>query len=360
MASTLTVPVVQLEHIRAHPNADKLELCNVLGYQMVIPKGSYQTGDVVVYFPADTLIPDNWAEEFGVKKFLRGKDNDRVGKIKLRGEPSFGLVTPLPGGVDWQIGDNVADYYEAKKYEPPIRATAGDAAAHHSEIDPFISRYTDIENGRIHVDIFDAGEEVVVTEKIHGTNCKLGYVKEHLFASSMGLRRKRPLVDEDPAPLDHLAIRSNTYWFPWSMASVKTLLDALHQEHQVVTLYGEVFGGSIQTLNYGIPKGQGLGFQAFDLAVDGNYLSWDDFKTICDEYGVPTAPVLHRGAFDMATIKDLADGNSVLEGAEHIREGIVVKPVVERIHPKIGRVVLKYIGTEYELSKHKDKDTKDY
>ncbi len=353
MASTLTVPVVQLEHIRAHPNADKLELCDVLGYQMVIPKGSHKTGDVVVYFPADTLIPTNWAEEFGIKKFLRGKNNDRVGKIRLRGEPSFGVVVPLPAGVNWQIGDNVADYYDAKKYEPPIRATAGDAAAHDPEIDPFISRYTDIENGRIHVDIFDLGEEVVITEKIHGTNCKLGYVKEQLFASSMGLRRERPLVDEEPVALNHLAIRSNTYWFPWSIVGVKALLDDLQQKHQVVTIYGEVFGGSVQSLNYGIPKGQGLGFQAFDLALDGKYLAWDEFKTFCDEYEVPTVPVLYRGAFDMKMVKDLADGNSVLAGAEHIREGVVVKPVTERLHPKIGR-------TEYELSKHKDKDTKDY
>ena len=327
---------------------------------MVIPKGKYQNGDTVVYFPADTIIPDSWANEFGVKNFLKGKNNDRVGKIRLRGEPSFGLVTALPEGVTWQIGDNVAQHYDAKKYEPPIRATAGDAAPYEAKIDPFVARYTDIENGRIHVDVFTMGEEVVVTEKIHGTNCKLGYVQEYFFASSMGLRRKPPLVDGELAPLDHPIMLSNTYWFPWSISGVQELFDALKNDHQVAIIYGEVFGGSVQTLNYGIPKGKGLGFQAFDISLDGKYLAWDDFKALCDKYSVPTVPVLYKGGFNMEKIKKLADGDSVLESAKHIREGVVVRPVVERLDNKVGRAVLKYIGTEYELSKHKDRDTKDY
>ena len=121
---------------------------------------------------------------------------------------------------------------------------------------------------------------------------------------------------------------------------------------------GEVYGGSVQGLDYGIPKGKGLGFVAFDLMVDGEYLDWDDFKAKCDSFGVETVPVLYRGSFNMAKVKEIADGNTVTAG-NHIREGTVVKPIKERVDPKIGRVVLKYIGTEYALSKHQDKDNKD-
>jgi len=96
MASTLTVPVAVIQNVRIHPNADKLDLCDVLGYQMAIPKGKYKDGDIVVYIPADTILPNEWAEKFGVKDFLKGQEKDRVGKIKLRGEPSFGLVVGLP------------------------------------------------------------------------------------------------------------------------------------------------------------------------------------------------------------------------------------------------------------------------
>jgi hypothetical protein len=68
-------------------------------------------------------------------------------------------------------------------------------------------------------------------------------------------------------------------------------------------------------------------------------------------------PVLWRGPYSMAKAKELADGKSEMAG--HMREGTVCYPVKERDNPKIGRVILKFIGTEYELSKHKEEDTKD-
>ena len=33
--------------------------------------------------------------------------------------------------------------------------------------------------------------------------------------------------------------------------------------------------------------------------------------------------------------------------SNHIREGVVVKPLVERNDPKLGRVILKYVGDTY-------------
>ena len=205
------VPVVALENVRPHPNADKLELANVLGYQMVIPKGKYHTGDVVVYFPADVLLPDKWAEKFGVKSFLRGKDQDRVGKIRLRGEPSFGLVANIPPAESWSVGDNVAEFFGCTKYYPPVRATAGDAAAYDEEIDPFIMRYTDIQNGRMLTDACYQEDAVVVTEKIHGTNCKIGSVDGHQVAGPMSVRRQCPCERDAMDP----AVRANnTYWSP--------------------------------------------------------------------------------------------------------------------------------------------------
>jgi len=373
MASDLIVPVVKLEQLRPHPNADKLELVNVLGYQMCVPKGLHKDGDVMVYFPADTLIPATWADSFGVRKYLKGKDQDRVGRIKLRGEPSFGLVVQppkLPADVKFNVGDNVADYYGAKKYEPPVRATAGDAAARDPLIDPFFEQFTDVQNGRMFTDIFVDGEEVICTEKIHGTNCKVGCIDGKPVAGSMGVRRKRPTKlfegQEIPCKLTDDAIATNTYWFPFSLPGVRSLMsDFAEQEiKEPVLLYGEVYGGSIQSLDYGIPKGKGLGFRAFGLKVNGRFLDWDVFADTCIKYGVKMVPVLGRGPFSMEKAKHYADGTSVLwtdagVKVEHMREGCVIYPVKEREHPKIGRVILKYIGTEYELSKHKEQDTKD-
>jgi hypothetical protein len=68
--------------------------------------------------------------------------------------------------------------------------------------------------------------------------------------------------------------------------------------------------------------------------------------------------VLHRGPFDLATVKGLAEGKTTLGGG-HIREGVVVRTAKERRDPVLGRVVLKFISDEFCLSKHKEKESAD-
>ena len=410
MASSIIVPVVEIKNVREHPNASMLGLADVLGFQVVVglvedPNGEitrlfkkderddrgnrvpvevdsgfysdpdvsfvgrdvdvvsfrfrYKDGDKAIYFPADTLIPNDLAEKLNVKHLLAGKEQNRVKRVRLRGEPSFGLLAEVPEGVDWEVGFNAAEYFGAEKYIPPIRCTAEDAEKYDEKIDPFVQKFTDIENGRIFTDVFQEGEEVVVSEKLHGTNCKNGIIKDvGVFSGSMTVRRKRPKdKDGEDVNFDSVEMKNSTYWHPWSIDGVQNLINLLVSNHQVVTLYGEVFGGSIQDLHYGIPKGNGLGYRAFGLSVDGKYVDWDEFESLCNRFGVPMVPVLYRGPFSMKKIKELAEGKSTL--ADHIKEGVVVTTIPERRDPKIDRAILKYISTEYDLSKHKQKDTTD-
>ena len=112
-------------------------------------------------------------------------------------------------------------------------------------------------------------------------------------------------------------------------------------------LFGEVFGSKVQSLHYG--EVGTLGFRAFDLLADGKYLDSADFAAVCAEF-VSRPDVLYQGPYDLATIKALSEGDTTL-GVGHIREGVVVKPVNERIDPKVGRVCLKYIGDPYLFAK---------
>ena len=122
------------------------------------------------------------------------------------------------------------------------------------------------------------------------------------------------------------------------------------------TRFGEVFGSKIQDLHYG-HKGK-LGFRAFDILADGKYLDTEVFFALCARYGLETVPTLYRGPYALETIRALSEGNTTLAD-NHIREGVVVKPVVERIDPRIGRTALKYIGDSYLFSKSADRDTHD-
>ncbi len=178
-----------------------------------------------------------------------------------------------------------------------------------------------------------------MTEKIHGTNARIGWVEGALLAGSHGLQRKRPEPEE---------MGTNTYWFPATLEPVRSLLDELRQQgHPVAILYGEIYGSRVQSLHYG--RREGLGFAAFDLLVDDHFLDYDDFAALCARHGVATVPLLDRGAFSLERIAELSRGQTTLPG-QHIREGVVVRPVTERFDPKIGRVVLKYLSDDYLLN----------
>jgi RNA ligase (TIGR02306 family) len=329
--SSLIVEVSRIDKVLPHPNAEKLELGIVKGWQLVIPKGKYAAGDRIVYIPIDSVLPIELSDRLGITKYL---SHGRVRCAKLRGEPSFGVVMDVES--DWPDGTDVAAHYGITKYVPPIRTSIGDAAPNH----PLFVSYTEIENMRNFPEVIRPGEEIVLSEKIHGTNCRIGLIDADgtatWMAGSKGMRRAQP-PDEQMA--------SNLYWHPYTVAGVADLIRSVFNEgRRQVILFGEVYG-RVQSLRYGLP-GE-IAFRAFDLLVDGRYIDFDRFQSLCAQFGVQTVPVLYRGPFDLETVKKLAEGRSTLPGADHIREGVVARPVIERQDPKVGRVILKYIGDGY-------------
>jgi len=91
----------------------------------------------------------------------------------------------------------------------------------------------------------------------------------------------------------------------------------------------------------------------FDIFTDGNFIDHDEMVYLCQTYGVQMVPVLYRGPFSLEAIKNVSDGPTTI-GDGNIREGVVVRPVKERRHPRVGRLVMKYVGATYLLSKHPD------
>jgi RNA ligase (TIGR02306 family) len=331
--SSLIVEVCRIDRVLPHPNADLLELAHIKGWQCVVSKNKYAAGSLVTYVPIDAVLPLELSERLGVTKYL---SNGRVRCARLRGEPSFGLIMDVED-PSWVEGTDVREHYGITKYLPPLRPSAGDAAEAH----PLFVSYTDVENLRNFPGVLADGEDVVVTEKLHGTNCRVGVVEGEWMAGSMEVRRQRPA--------DERLLASSTYWFPTTVPGVRALLEELAGRHRQVILFGEVFGSKVQSLHYG-HKGV-LGFAAFDLLVDGRYLEAHEFEAACARHGVPAVPVVYRGPFTLDQIVGVSGGHTTLGGGEHIREGVVVRPARERTDPKIGRLILKYLSDEYLFAK---------
>lgn len=330
--SKLIVNVLRIEKINKHFNADNLEIAIINGWQCIVPKGKYKDGDKIVYIPVDSIIPQELSDKVGITKYL---SNGRVRCAKLRGEYSFGVI--LESDPSWDVGKDVADILGITKYIPPVKISMGDADSNH----PLLFKYTSIENLRNFPNIFNNEEDVVLTEKIHGTNVKCAIIDGVEMASSMEVRRKRP-------ECDYSEMKNNIYWFPFSIDGVRNLLLDFSKNGQNIIIYGEVFGSQIQDLNYG--KIGELGFRAFDISINGKYQNFDDFISLCKKYNIDTVPIIAKGKFSLDFVKANSCGKTTLN-ASHIREGVVVKPIIERSDPKIGRVILKYISDEYLLKK---------
>ncbi len=106
--------------VKAHWNADKLDLVKVLGFQCVTQKGLYKGGEKIVYVRPDSLLPvESWTEEY------RKYSPKRIKACLLRKEWSEGIVIPfdiLPNGndlKDLEVGTDVAAMIGVTHYEPP-------------------------------------------------------------------------------------------------------------------------------------------------------------------------------------------------------------------------------------------------
>lgn len=324
--STHSCPVVEVK-MGKHPDADALSIVKIDGYEVIIRTEEWNDGDIAVYIPPDYIVPNN--ELFS---FLNGHTHIKV--RKYRGRYSQGLLIQLPSGFDLNLGDNAMKAFGIVRYEPlePITMNDEDRKAP-SGIYP---KY-DVENAYKYLKLFDPGEPVIVTEKIHGANARFTYINGVMHCGSR--TRWKQLSGTN---LWWKAVNQNTWILDWCA------------NHPGLCLYGEVFG-QVQDLKYGANANQ-IFFRVFDI-WHIKEARWIDFVDIftehcgllrCDAW----VPIVHHGKFDINLIKNLAEQDSVIPSAKHCAEGVVVRSIQERHHPKLGRVQLKFVSNRY-LSKGK-------
>lgn len=316
--------VVQVGRVEKHPNADSLSITKIHdGYPVIFRTGEFSEGDLAIYVPVDSIMPNT--PQFS---FLQGKM--RIRAKKLRGVFSQGLLIPaLPGMI---VGELVHERLSISKWEPPEETVF--QARGQVEKGPegwTFPKYTDIEGLRRYKNILELGEEVVITEKCHGQNARFCWDSERLWCGSRVEIKKEDVT---------------VNW--WHVADRLRLAEKLSCAPKTV-FFGEIYGKGIQKLTYDIQEKSFLVFDTFDV-VAGKYNDWDTTVALAQQVGLPVVPVLYRGpwqGFDYH--ENLAEGTSTI--ASHIREGFVVKPVKERWNFYVDRVIFKLIGQGYLLEK---------
>lgn len=322
--SIFKVEVVKISSVNSHPNADRLDIATIEGmaYQVVTAKGNFTPGHIAFYFPIDSVIPDEYLDKFGIRPYYSKK----LRAAKLRGIFSEGLLIPVGAEFQGNIGDDYTEYFGVTKYEYPIpHNMSGDVE---SPIGQY--KFPSPEHLKRYQDVLKVGEEVVVTEKIHGTNFTV-------------------MVDDDG-----VHIGSHNYFWK-NNATNKNLVyvraynetPALHKIPINTQVFGEIYG--VQDIKYGLSNGK-IGIALFAVKSNGRFLDHDQFVAFSEEFNLPAVPVLYIGAYTWEAVFQFNNANSVLE-PKSMMEGVIIQPFVERTHPEIGRVVLKLISDRYLLRK---------
>jgi RNA ligase (TIGR02306 family) len=320
--STHTVEVFEIK-LLPHNNADSLSIIRFKNFQSVVRTEDWNDGDLAAFIPPDSIIPDY------IAPYLK----DRVIRaVRLRGEISEGLVIPAPIGS--KVGDNVMKELGIEHYEPTPEGRGKEMSLNPPKI------YTpvyDLENAKVYADsVFSVGDEIFITEKLHGENWRGLFIDDVLHVGSRTEWK------------DNIEYQSH-----WN--SLDQNLELALRNNPGYMIIGESVG-KVKGFNYGFSKEKTAVF-VFDIysTNEKRFLDFSEVRHFCYQNSINMVPVLYEGTYN-GNIKyyfHYAEGVSYL--GNHIKEGCVIRKQYVKSLP--GHIVpaLKIIGIDYLSKKNRRK-----
>lgn len=303
-----------------HPNADALSVVDVLGSNVVVKTSDWAGKDRGVYIPPENYV-DTTRPEFA---FLDKEGKPfRIKAVKLRGVQSVGILVPCP--EDCEIGQDVTERFCVQHYdaEPAIQTNQ-----RKTPDDPYLKSLPkyDIDSHHKHARDF-AGLDVEITEKIHGQNATYCWHNGEVVC-----RGRTVWVERD---------KNSTVWRAfYSCPQIETFL----KENPELVLWGEVYG-MVKHFRYDAPPNS-TAFRVFDIKTKDGWMNSQERRDLCGKYELPSAPLLYVGPHDWDKVLECGVGRSTLN-TDTLREGCVVKPLVEAVDYRFNRLVYKYVNPEY-------------
>lgn len=331
--------IQKVTNVRRHPNADSLDLCNILGWQVVIKRNEYKDGDLCVYVEIDSILPDR--PEFA---FLKDK-HFRIKTVRLRKEISQGICFPLSilnpktevtglGEKDgfFSIGEDVTDNLGITKYEPYVPAHL--AGTVKGNFPSFIPKTDETRIQSVpEVLIRHKGKPFYVTEKIDGSSATF-YWHEGVF----GVCSRN---------LDLKETAENAFW---QAARKYQIEEKLKIYGRGVAMQAELAGLGIQGNKLKLPDVQLFAFNIFDIA-QYKFLNFNDFRDYCLMGGIQTVPIIDNSYTLPNTVDELVKYVSTksVVNRDVWAEGFVFRPLVEERDEELGRLSFKCISPMFLL-----------
>jgi hypothetical protein len=172
-------------------------------------------------------------------------------------------------------------------------------------------------------------KEVYCLEKVHGTSAHVSWRDGQLHFFSGGER-----LDPFTALFDRAALT----------AGFETL------GCKEVTVYGEAYGGKCQGMRE--TYGDKLAFIAFDVKIGESWLDVPNMAQVCAGLGLEVVP-WEKTTTDIPVLDELRDRFSEVAvrrgcGSGRLREGVVLRPLIELVTNNGERLICKHKGAAFE------------
>jgi RNA ligase (TIGR02306 family) len=309
--------VVKIADIQPIPGADAIMVAKVKGWNVVVKVNEYKVGDLAVYYEIDSFLPVRPQFEFLRKssfKRMGSSEGFRLKTIRLRGQISQGLLTPIPEGIsNPKEGDDLTEALDIVKYEPPIPAQL--AGKIKGTFPSFIPKTDEIriQNFESEVGFSPVGERAYVTEKLDGTSFTC-YFNNGVFGVC---GRNWELSETSDNSL-------------WRMANVLQLKEKMTKHGKNIALQGELVGAGINGNLYGLSDHKLYFFTGYDIDK-GRRMFFDELEWVLFGLQLQMVPLLEKYGFVIPNESNIVDymlkyaeGKSVLN-MEVDREGVVVR-----------------------------------
>jgi RNA ligase (TIGR02306 family) len=355
--------VAKVKEVSSIPGADNIELAIIEGWNCIVKKGSYKSGDLVVVATTDAVIPQKLSDGLGVTNYLR--KGQRVRTVKLRSVYSECLIIPLSHipykgtANEYFEGKDMMEVMNISKYEPPVKMVqlASGRKIRYKD-NPNFGIYYKFPNAKNVPDMFHPEDMIEVSRKIHGTNARYGIVKKSKLSIWDKIKKLfgNEWVEYEFVVGSHNVEKgsdsqgyydTNVWYNINDKYKIKEKLWQYVKRYYApydlgsgFILYGEIYGEGIQKgYDYGI---KGTKFVGFDVCINNEYVDVNRaFEIIGLSLDLDYVDTLYMGPYDKDAI-DMYVYNNYISGTKVPHEGVVVKHVSGQRNK-----IFKIINPEY-------------
>lgn len=338
-----------VHNITPIPDADRIELAHVLGWQCAVPKGTFHIGDLGVYFEIDSFLPMKPEYEFLRSSSYRKSEilgeGYRIKTVRMRGQLSQGLLLPLSTFPDLpsQKDLDVTNLLGVRKWEVEERATAQGTII--GTLPPGVPKTDETRVQSMPELIAELDKQpYYITTKMDGSSHSITINRDGEFHVT---GHNYEYADDS---------KSSFYEFLKKHGIIERLNQYISEsDYETLTLQGEFCAPGIQRnpVKLSTPH-----WYVFTVIANGKRCGLMEMQNICYVLNLEMVPLEENGEHFAETyptvdaVLERADESMYATGAK--AEGIVIRPIEPCYSPTIkGALSMKAVSNQYLLRKGK-------